>query len=67
MTRSFGRSSSPQEEKSPKKHAWQEVKESWYDKVNVSVRQLDIIIALASIGLGITVLFIILEATGVIG
>lgn len=40
-------------------------KESWYEKVKLSVKQMDIIIWAVSILLGITVLLIILEAAGI--
>lgn len=46
------------------KHPWQVTKESWYDKLNVSVRQLDIIIGAASVALAIVVILIILDAMG---
>ena len=46
------------------KHPWQVTKESWYDKLNVSVRQLDIVIGVASLALLIVVILIILDATG---
>ena len=46
------------------KHPWQVTKESWYDKLNVSVRQLDIVIGAASVALAIVVILIILDATG---
>ena len=40
-------------------------KESWYDKVRLSVRQMDVIIWTVSILLFAVVVLIILEATGV--
>ena len=46
------------------KHPWQVTKESWYDKLNVSVRQLDIVIGAASVALAIVVILIILDAMG---
>ncbi len=46
------------------KHPWQVTKESWYDRLNVSVRQLDIIIGAASVALAIVVILIILDAMG---
>ena len=52
-------------EEQRKKSAWQETKESWYDKVPLSVRQLDIIIACGIGGLIITVIVIALDAMGV--
>lgn len=46
------------------KHPWQVTKESWYDKLNVSVRQLDVVIGIASLALLVVVILIILDATG---
>lgn len=43
-------------------HSWQATKESWYDKLNVSVRQLDIIIGVAAAALLVVVILIALEA-----
>lgn len=40
-------------------------KESWYDRINVSVKTMDRIIAVISFLLVITVILIALEATGV--
>lgn len=57
----------PPEKKDPgirSKHPWQVTKESWYDKLHVSVRQLDIIIGVASVALAIVVILIILDAMG---
>lgn len=56
------------EEKAPQeevKSMWQLTKESWYDKVNLTVKQLDIIIWLASIALVIVFIIIGLDAYGV--
>ncbi len=53
------------EEEQPVKPAWQAVKESWYDKVNLTVKQLDIIIACGIIGLILTAICIALDAMGV--
>lgn len=50
-----------------KKGAWQQRKEGWYDNLNVSVRQLDIIIAVASAMLVGVAVLIALEAKGIIG
>ena len=44
--------------------AWQRMKEGWYDKVPLSVRQLDIIIALGLIGLTVMAVVIFLDAGG---
>ena len=40
-------------------------KESWYDRVNVSVKTMDKVIGVISLLLIITVVLIVLEATGV--
>ena len=47
------------------KSTWQIQKESWYDKVNLTVKQLDIIIACGIGGLIITAIVIALDAMGV--
>ena len=47
------------------KSMWQITKESWYDKVNLSVKQLDIIIACGIGGLILTFIAIALDALGV--
>ena len=54
------------EEDKPKKSAWQQTKEGWYDKVPLSVKQLDIIIACGIGGLIITFIVIALDALGVV-
>ena len=54
----------PVEEQSAKS-LWQQTKESWYDKVNLTVKQLDIIIACGICGLIITAIVIALDAMGV--
>ena len=54
----------PIEEQSVKS-LWQQTKESWYDKVNLTVKQLDIIIACGIGGLIITAIVIALDAMGV--
>ena len=48
------------------KPLWQLTKESWYSKLNVSVKQLDIIIALGVAGLIVLAITIGLDATGII-
>ena len=53
----------PVEEQSAKS-LWQQTKESWYDKVNLTVKQLDIIIACGIGGLIITAIVIALDAMG---
>ena len=54
----------PIEEQSSKT-LWQQTKESWYDKVNLSVKQLDIIIGCCIGGLILTAIAIALDALGV--
>ena len=48
------------------KSLWQQTKESWYDKVTLSVKQLDIIIACGIGGLIITFILIALDAMNII-
>lgn len=55
---------SPQEE-TPVKSQWQQTKEGWYDKIPLTVKQLDWIIGLALAGLVITFIVIFLDAAGV--
>ena len=52
-------------EKQPVKSLWQQTKESWYDKVTLTVKQLDIIIACGIGGLILTAIIIALDAAGV--
>ena len=47
------------------KTLWQQTKESWYDKVTLSVKQLDIIIGCCIAGLILTFIAIALDAIGV--
>ena len=47
------------------KSLWQQTKESWYDKVNLTVRQLDIIIGCGIAGLILTFICIALDAMGI--
>ena len=54
----------PVKEESPKS-MWQQTKESWYDKVNLTVKQLDIIIGCCIGGLILTAIAIALDAIGV--
>ena len=44
---------------------WQQTKESWYDKVNLTVKQLDIIIGCCIAGLVLTFIAIAMDAMGV--
>ena len=53
------------EEETPVKPMWQQTKESWYDKVPLTVKQLDMIIIGGIIGLVLTFLAIALDAMGV--
>ena len=48
------------------KTLWQQTKESWYDKVNLTVKQLDIIIGCCITGLILTFICIALDAMGII-
>ena len=52
-------------EKQPAKSLWQQTKESWYDKVTLTVKQLDIIIGCGIAGLILTAIVIALDAMGV--
>lgn len=47
------------------KTPWQQQKESWYDKIPLNLKQLDIIVAVCWILLGLCILAIILDATGI--
>ena len=49
----------------PTKSMWQITKESWYDKINLSVKQLDIIIGCGIAGLILTFICIALDAMGI--
>lgn len=49
------------EETKPAKPAWQATKESWYDHLNVTVKQLDIVIGVASALLVLVFILIILQ------
>lgn len=53
----------PKEEKP--KSPWQLQKENWYDNLNVTVHQLDVVIWLASAALVIVFVLILLDAAGV--
>lgn len=55
----------PEKEEKPKQ-AWQMKKESWYDHLNVTVRQLDMIIWGACGGLVLVFVLIILDALNII-
>ena len=47
------------------KSVMQQVKEEWYSKVPLTLRQLDIIIGLGIAGLVVVTILIILEACGI--
>ena len=47
------------------KSLWQQTKESWYDKVDLTVKQLDIIIGCSIAALILTFIAIALDAIGV--
>ena len=49
-----------------KRTAWQRNKKALYDKVPLTLRQLDIIIALGLLGLAVVAVLIFLEASGVL-
>ena len=53
------------EEPQDTRSAWQRNKEELYDKVPLSLRQLDVIIFLGLLGLGIVAVLIVLEAAGI--
>ena len=48
------------------KTQWQKTKEGWYDKVPLTVKQLDIIIGCCITGLILTFICIALDAMGII-
>ena len=54
----------PEEEKHDK-NQWQQTKENWYDKIPLSLKQLDIIVYVCWGLLGLTALCIALEAMGI--
>ena len=60
----------PQEAKAPAeepvKSAWQQKKESWYDKLPLTLKQMDIIVAVCWGLLILTVICIALESMGLI-
>lgn len=56
-------------ESEPKEQAktpWQLEKESWYDKIPLSLKQLDILIAVCWVLLGLTVVAMYLDTTGIL-
>ena len=54
----------PEEEK-PVKSNWQRTKESWYDKIPLTLKQLDIIVYTCWALLGLAVIAVALDAMGV--
>ncbi len=50
------------EEETPVKSDWQATKESWYDKVPLTLKQLDLIVWLCWAALGVTAVLIALDA-----
>ncbi len=61
---------SPEGEEAPKneekaKSPWQIQKESWYDKIPLSLKQLDIIVGICLTLLALTFLAICLDALGI--
>ena len=55
----------PPEELEDNRTPWQRTKESWYDKVPLSLKQLDIIIGVAVAALVVVVILIALDAGGI--
>ena len=53
------------EQEAPPKSQWQQTKEGWYDKIPLTVKQLDIIIGCCIAGLILTAIAIALDAMGV--
>ena len=49
----------------PEKSSWQQTKESWYDKIPLTVKQLDIIIGCGFAALALTAIAIVLDVIGV--
>ena len=54
------------EEEQEAKSLWQQTKESWYDKIPLTLKQLDIIVYTCWALLGIAVIAAALDAMGVI-
>ena len=53
------------EEKKEEKSDWQKTKEGWYDKIPLTLKQLDIIVGVCLTLLALTFLAIILDAMGI--
>ena len=52
----------PEAEKEESKTPWQRTKESWYDKIPLSLKQLDLIVISCWVALGLTAVAIALDA-----
>ena len=52
-------------EDQPVKSMWQQTKESWYDKIPLTLKQLDIIVYTCWALLGLAVIAVALDAMGV--
>ena len=55
----------PEEEQEKAKTPWQATKESWYDKIPLNLKQLDMIITVCWILLGLCAAAIVLDAAGI--
>ena len=55
----------PAEEETAGKTAWQTTKEGWYDKIPLTVKQLDIIIGVSLAALAVTFVLIFLESADI--
>lgn len=64
LTPASAESSSP-EQQPEVKPTWQQTKENWYDKIPLTLKQLDIIIGICLTLLGLCFLAIILDAMGI--
>ena len=53
------------EEETEEKSLWQQTKESWYDKIPLTLKQLDIIVYVCWTLLGLAVVAVALDAMGV--
>ena len=53
------------EEETEVKSQWQQTKESWYDKLPVTVKQMDIIVGICWTLLALTAIAVALDAMGV--
>lgn len=55
----------PSEKEQPAKTPWQVRKESWYDKIPLTLKQLDIIVGVCLTLLALTFVAIFLDAAGI--